>query len=496
MNRTRSKHADSSPASWICNPRRVLTSPAGTLLCGALLLAGCASAPPAEPERTAEPVIERTETAPAPSVVIRDAHGAALDIPTQHADIWERVRAGFGMSRLDSPLVAKHEQWFVNNPEFMTAMMDRASMYLYYIVDEVEKRGLPTEIALLPAIESAFKPYAYSRAKAAGLWQFIPSTGRLYGLKANWWYDGRRDVAEATRAALDYLEKLRDDFDGDWHLALAAYNAGEGKVSRMIEYNRRRGQPTDYEHLKLRAETRNYVPRLLAFVNIVSDPEKYGVRLAHIPNSPYFARIETGSQIDLSVVARLADLDVEELHKINPGFNRRATDPDGPHYLFVPVDKKELVEEALNNLPESERVQYRHHQVARGQTLSAIAQRYHVSVEAIKSTNRLRSNFLRVGQDLVIPVSTGPIRLAVASPARAKAVSAPVRKPSGAKPVIHWVRSGETLWSIAKKYNVLVTELRKWNLLEASDMLRIGQRLKIWLPKMSSTAVGHEPRIS
>jgi membrane-bound lytic murein transglycosylase D len=483
---------DSHSAPWNLPPRRVIST--SSWLFGAVLLAGCASTPPVEPVPVAvEPVAERVRAAPAPTVVIRNADGAALDIP-QHNDIWERVRAGFGMVKLDSPLVAKHEQWFVNNPEFMTAMMDRAGMYLYYIVDEVEKRGMPMEIALLPAIESAFKPYAYSRAKAAGLWQFIPSTGRLYGLKANWWYDGRRDVAEATRAALDYLEKLRDDFEGDWHLALAAYNAGEGKVSRMIEYNRQRGLPTTYEHLKLRAETVNYVPRLLAFVNIVAEPEKYGVTLAHIPNSPYFARIETGSQIDLNVVAKLADLDVEHLHKINPGFNRRTTDPDGPHYLFVPVDKKELIEEALNNLPENERVQYRHHQVARGETLAQIAQRYNVSPSAIQASNRLSGKMLRVGQNLTIPLSDRPISPVLASQLRAKTVAASVRKPSGAKqPVIHRVRSGETLHSIARKYDVLVKQLMDWNLLKTSDVLRIGQRLKIWPPKVSSTAADHEP---
>lgn len=493
MNRIRSKLPDSPLAPWISIPRRASLSP--PLLLGALLLAGCASTPPVEPEQAlVEPTAERAPAAPAPAVVIRSSDGAALDIP-QHGDLWERVRAGFGIPKLDSPLVARHEQWFVNNPEFMTAMLDRAGMYLYYIVDEVEKRGMPMEIALLPAIESAFKPHAHSRAKAAGLWQFIPSTGRLYGLKANWWYDGRRDVEAATQAALNYLEKLRDDFDGDWHLALAAYNAGEGRVSRMIEYNRRRGLPTDYEHLKLRAETVNYVPRLLAFVNIVTEPEKYGVTLAPIPNSPYFARVEVGSQIDLSVVARLADLEVEHLHKINPGFNRRATDPDGPHYLFVPVDKKELIEEALNNLPEEERIQYRHHRVARGETLSRIAQRYHVSVAAIKSTNRLRSNFLRVGQDLVVPMSDRPISPVIAAQSRAKAVTASVRPPSKARPVIHRVRSGETLWSIARKYNVLVQQLRDWNLLEADDVLRIGQQLKIWPTKVSSTVVGHEPTV-
>jgi membrane-bound lytic murein transglycosylase D len=475
------------PSLRYFSPRRRIPSSAALLLAG-LLAAGCASTTAPDAENPAEPAVAR---APAPAVVIRDANGAALG-PAHHADIWARIRAGFAMRKLDGPLVTKHERWFVNNPEFMQAMMERAGMYLYYIVEEIERRGMPMEIALLPAIESAFKPYAYSRARAAGLWQFIPSTGRLYGLKANWWYDGRRDVEAATKAALDYLEKLRDDFQGDWHLALAAYNAGEGKVSRMIEYNRVRGLPTTYEHLKLRAETVNYVPRLQAFVNIVAEPEKYGIRLASIPNKPYFARIETKSQIDLGVVAKLGELDVDHLHKINPGFNRWATDPEGPHYLFVPVDKKELIEEALNNLPENERVQYRHHQVARGETVNQIAKRYGVTHEAVKSANRLAGNSLRVGQKLLIPLSERPINPVLASQTRTKAVVASAKAPRAGQPIIHRVRAGETLYGIARKYNVLVRQLREWNLMQANDVLRLGQKLKIWPGKVPSAAAEHE----
>jgi len=353
--------------------------------------------------------------------------------------------------------------------------MERAGLYLYYIMEEVERRGMPMEIALLPAIESAYKPYAYSRAKAAGLWQFIPSTGRLYGLKANWWYDGRRDVEAATRAALDYLEKLRHDFDGDWHLALAAYNAGEGKVSRMMEYNRRRGLPTAYEHLKLKPETRNYVPRLLAFANIVAAPEQYGVQLAQIPNKPYFARVETGSQIDLGVAAKLAELQVDDLHKINPGHNRWATDPEGPHHLLIPVAKKDAFVAGLNNLPEAERVQWRGHEVRRGDTLLEIARRYGVTVDSIRTSNNLRGNMLRAGQGLIIPVSHRTLTPAV------RRAPEPAPQASG-KPgaVIHYVRVGDTLSGIARRYNVLINQLMQWNLLEPGDVLRLGQKLRIW----------------
>ena len=459
--------------------RRLVSSPVMVLLLGTLFVAGCATAPMGSP--ITEPVVAK-ERSPKQTVVIRGADGQPLYLE-HHPDVWVRIRAGFKMQKLDGPLVAKHEQWFINNPEYMERMLERAGMYLYYIVEEVEKRGMPTEIALLPAIESAYKPYAYSRAKAAGLWQFIPSTGKLYGLKANWWYDGRRDVEAATGAALNYLDKLRNDFNGDWHLALAAYNAGEGKVSRMMEYNRLRGLPTTYEHLKLKSETVNYVPRLLAFVNIVAEPEKYGIQLAAIPNKPYFAKVETKSQIDLGVAAKLAELQVDDLHKINPGHNRWATDPEGPHYLFVPVDKKELLEAALSNLPEDERVQYRRHQVARGETMSQIAKRYRVTPEAVKSANQLKKNSLRVGQDLLIPLSERAISPVIASQTKTKTVAVARVKTSpsrGAQPVIHRVRSGETLYSISRKYNVLVRHLAEWNTMHPGDVLRLGQRLKVW----------------
>jgi membrane-bound lytic murein transglycosylase D len=402
----------------------------------------------------------------------------------KHPDIWSRIRAGFTIDHLDVPRVEAEARWFANNPEYMQRMMERARLYLYYIVEEVDKRGMPMEIALLPAIESAYKPLAYSRARASGLWQFIPSTGRLYGLKANWWYDGRRDVQASTQAALDYLEKLYNDFDGDWHLAIAAYNAGEGKVMRMMKYNARKGKPTDFEYLKLKRETRHYVPKLMAMANIVADPAKYGVILADIPNEPYFARVEAGSQVDLGVVAKLVDLPVDELHMINPGYRRWATDPNGPHHLLVPADKKEALIEGLNNLPDEDRIQWKHHAVKRGETLSEIGRHYGLSVEALRTANNLRSNLLRVGQDLLIPISARPITVAVM-----RTTYKPSSRLAGrSDPVVYRVRRGDTLYSIARRYNVLVNQLTKWNFINAKDILRLGQKLKIW-PNGSPTAL-------
>jgi len=453
-----------------------------------LTLAGCATSSPETAKKAPEPT--PAQAAPAATDINVTASSETVqpesDKPAETkpevaksdaSDIWARLRKGFAMKPLDSPQVEREIKWFVNNPEYMQRMMDRAKLYLYYIADEVEKRGMPMEIALLPAIESAYKPHAYSRARAVGLWQFMPGTGRLYGLKANWWYDGRRDVQASTQAALDYLEKLYNDFDGDWHLTLAAYNAGEGKIARMMKYNERKGKSTDYQYLKLKRETQHYVPKLMAMVSIVADPAKYGVQLASIPDEPYFARVETGSQVDLGVVAKLVDVPVDDLHDINPGYTRWATDPNGPHHLLVPADKKDALIAGLNNLPEEERVQWMHHVVKRGDNLHKIARRYRVTVPVIRTANNLRSNLLRSGQDLLIPISASASAPKVI---RTAYRGSGARAAQRAEPVIHRVRRGDTLSSIARRYDVLVSQIAKWNLMQLDDVLRLGTKLKIW----------------
>lgn len=462
-----------------------------------LATAGCATTSP-ETDQTAKdsastpaaPFVSK-ENSPAPAAVVASKPVSSKPHATfdeeavsNDSDIWARIRAGFSIKPLDSPLVEREARWFANNPEYMARMMDRAKLYLYYIVEEVEKRGMPMEIALLPAIESAYKANAYSRARASGLWQFMPATGRLYGLKANWWYDGRRDVQASTQAALDYLEKLYNDFDGDWHLALAAYNAGEGKVGRMMKYNERKGKSTDYQYLKLKRETQHYVPKLMAMASIVADPAKYGVKLADIPNEPYFARVETGSQVDLGIVAKLVDLSVDDLQDINPGYRRWATDPNGPHHLLVPADKKDALIAGLSNLPAEERIQWQHHEVKRGETLHDIGRRYALDADTLRTANNLRSNLLRVGQDLLIPISARPLTVAAV---RTTYRSSEAHTAKRSEAVIHRVRHGDTLSSIARRYNVLVHQLAKWNFISANGVLRLGQKLKIW-PNGAPTA--------
>ena len=468
-----------------------------------------AAAAPAKPVSTAPGVNFATDAAKSGNPMIAAIQGGAPAAPgatstapvnpASYTNLWDRVRAGFTMPAMDGPLVQRQEQWFADNPEYMENMLNRAHYYLYYIVQEVQKRNMPMEIALLPAIESAYQPHAYSRARAVGLWQFIASTGRLYGLKDNWWYDGRRDIMASTDAALDYLEKLKNDFNGNWQLALAAYNCGEGKVQYEINYNQRHGLPTDYADLKLPRETENYVPKLMAMVHIVSDPSKFGLKFPSIPNSPYFARVNTGTQVDLGVVAKLTDMPVSDLYQINPAYRHWITEPNGPHELLVPADKKEAVLEGLSNLPPSERVQWSHHEVRRGDTLSQIARRYRVPISAIRMSNHLRGNLLRVGQNLLIPESSS--RVADIMPPRPLVAYHHVYHRyhpyhhyyHGGRVVrvVHRVRPGDTLWSIARRYNVYVHQLRRWNLMDANDVLHLGQRLRIWVRSNPAAAMTH-----
>lgn len=409
--------------------------------------------------------------------------GTAAPVPPAPVDLWGRIRNGFKMQVRNDPRVEAELTYFASHPEYMARTVDRAEPYLHYIVQEVEHRGLPSELALLPVIESAFQPFAYSRARAAGIWQFIPSTGSHFGLKQNWWYDGRRDVVASTTAALDYLERLYKQFN-DWELALAAYNAGEGTVQRAINAATRRGQPTDFWNLRLPRETRSYVPRLLAVRALVADPASHGLTLRSLPNEPYLTVVEVGSQIDLKLVAELTALPLDEIYRLNPGFNRWATDPNGPHLLLLPIDKAEPFQLALASLPENRRVRWARHQVARGETLSHIAVRYRTTVEVVKQVNELRGSFLRAGQHLLVPVAqqspAGYVAKADEQSYRSllKAIS---------RAHTHKVRPGDTLWDLARKYDVTPAQIAKWSKMRPSDTLRVGQTLVVAAPSADMT---------
>ena len=401
--------------------------------------------------------------------------------------IWPRVLDGFKIdSDTQHQTLTNEIKWFAKHHEYMQRVMQRAEPFIHYILEEAEKRNLPTELVLLPIVESAYQPFAYSHGRAAGIWQFIPSTGRLYGLKQNWWYDGRRDIYASTQAALQYLENLNKLFKGDWLLALAAYNSGSGTVQRAIKRNKRANKATDFWHLKLPKETRAYVPKLLALKEIIASPEKYSVSLRCIPDAPGFKQVKTNAQIDLALAAELAEIDLKTLYNYNPAFNRWATDPDGPHTLILPVESGEKFEENYSKLPADKHLRWSRHKIKSGETLGHIAQKYNTSVKHLKKVNKIRGNNIREGKYLVIPVSSkNRSSYALSSSQRLKSIQN-TKRGNGTR-VSHIVQNNESFWEISRKYKVNMHKLAKWNGMAIRDPLKQGQKLVIWTNSKQAT---------
>ena len=379
-------------------------------------------------------------------------------------NLWERVRAGFKLPESDPRLTRVHEQAFAKNPAHLQRIVERSRYYLFHIVEEVDKRGMPMEIALLPIIESAFDPRAQSPMKASGIWQFIPSTGRVYGLEQNAWYDGRRDVLQATTAALDYLQYLHAMF-GDWELALAAYNCGEGCVTRA----QARARGKRYTSIQLPSETRNYVPKLVAVRNIIKNPERFGITLQDIADEAYFMQVTLNRPIEARHAATLAEMGLDEFLALNPAFHRRVIYTDARNVLLLPADRVETFQANLNRQDESKRLQT--YAARRGESASSIASKFGVSIAWLKEHNpiKLYRGKVATPQTLVVPV------VAKTAPAQpAKAAQAAAGKPSMRT---HTVRKGDTLARLAKRYKVKVADIRRWN--DNADPLMPGSKLDI-----------------
>jgi membrane-bound lytic murein transglycosylase D len=420
-------------------------------------------------------------SAPLPAVAAGDAASASstglskpsltLDTDLPQRNLWDRIRGGFGMAELNTPLVARHEHWYANQPDYVARMTERARLYLHFIVREVERRGMPMEIALLPMIESAFNPTAYSVSRASGIWQFIPSTGKHFGMQQNWWYDGRRDVISATNGALDYLQALHDEF-GDWELALAAYNCGEHCIERAQARNRKHNRPTDFLSLKLPKETRHYVPKLLAMKHIVANPASFGLVLQDIPNQPYFAAVTPTHHIDVALAAQLAEMPTEEFLALNPGNSRPVILQNDSALILLPADKVDAFESNLE-LHDKPLVSWQAYQSKKGERLDKLAERFDISIEKLRKANGLSSQTkVANGQKLLVPAkdeSAGHEFEAF------NMHLAPTIDDSHL--VQHVVRRGETLSSIARRYHVSVAALRSWN--GNRTMIRPGQRLTI-----------------
>jgi len=382
-------------------------------------------------------------------------------------DVWQRIRSGF---RIDdaaeqNPLVSVHESWFAGRPASVRRLVERSRPYLYHIVEELDRRAMPMEIALLPMIESAFIPTALSPSAASGIWQFIPSTGRLYGLKQDTWYDGRRDFTASTSAALDYLGKLYLDF-GDWQLALAAYNCGEGCVARAIQKNVQQGLPTDYASLSLPNETRHYVPKLLAIRNLIREPGRYGIAIDLLPNQPYFNQVTVHASMDIRSAARLANMSSDEFIALNAAFPRKLIRSDTPVNLLVPVDKADAFQ---RNLETGSWDSWQPYAAQKGERPETIARRFDVSVARLEEHNQfhLKRGKLVRAQTLLVPV-------------KGRGVVAAEAQSSFATPgaIQHVALRGDTLFGVARQYGLSLAQLTETNP-QLDTHLKTGQIIRL-----------------
>jgi membrane-bound lytic murein transglycosylase D len=443
----------------------------------ALAAAGCAHAPvkPAVSE-PAPLTVPMAASAPVPDTSPPEEPAPTVEpVATGYADLFDRVRAGFKIEDVAEHAVDTQLFWFANHPEYLERSFQRSELYLYDIASQIEVRGMPLELALLPMIESAYEPYAYSRARASGLWQFIPGTGSRFGLKQDWWYDGRRDVVESTHAALDYLQYLHDEFNGDWLLAIAAYNCGELTVEHALVVNRAKGRPLDFWSLKLPAETRAYVPKLLAMKRLIADPARYGLAFSKIPNQPLFERVETLGQIDMELAAELAGISSEDLYELNPAFHRWATDPTGPNFLLLPPESVALFRQNNAQLTPAERLPVTRYRVLAGDSVASVAREFNTTIDVIREMNDLPAGKLTLGADLSVPA---PVVLPPKVARAALLVDHPALR-QHRHGHIHVVRRGDSLWAIAHRQGMDVHKLASLNGMEADTPLRAGQHLRL-----------------
>ncbi|MBT5601701.1 MAG: LysM peptidoglycan-binding domain-containing protein [Gammaproteobacteria bacterium] len=428
--------------------------------------------------------IEQTHAVPVPNLNLTEGQASSNEPAAEpwNPDIWSRIRTGF---RLDHHLaerrVKQQLNWFINNPDYLQRVIKRSEPYLYYIVESLSASNMPLELSLLPIVESAFDPFAYSHGRASGLWQFIPSTAHLYGIRIDWWYDGRRDLIDSTSAAIDFLEDLHQHFDGDWELALASYNSGMGMVGKAIRSNKKQLKPANFWYLKLPRETQSYVPKLLALSAIINDPEHYNIQLPSLANQAYLTTVDIKAQIDLALAADLADIDLDRLYRLNPGYNQWATHPDGPHRLVLPVKQAGNFEAHLKQLPDASRVSWKRHIIKTGENLGSIAHQYGVNVSTIKQTNHLSGDMIRAGRTLLIPSAIAE-NYAMSINGRADNREDYYRKRFGTEPTLYRVSAGDSLWSIAMQFNVSIRSLAKWNGIGTNGILPQGKEMKIFIP--------------
>lgn len=421
-----------------------------------------------------------------------------------HKDtVWERLLSLYSLPDIKNPRIDRELYWYLEHPASLAIIQQRAEPYLHHILDEIEAKNIPGELALLPVVESAFVPDAYSKADASGLWQFVPATGKEYGLQQNAWYDGRRDIYASTKAATTYLKELSENFDGDWLLALASYNCGKGRVRKSIERNEYLNLPTDYWSLDLPQETDDYVPRLLAIARLFAHADEYNIHLQHIPNKPYFEVVDIKSPLDLHKAAKLANTPLYAFLKLNPGFSRASTAPEGPHRLLVPAAQAQAFKNNLAMLPYSERVDIKQYNEKRtteprfqdkdqvqtaqlgsdrirtnlaqykvkpGDNLATIAYRNNTTVQSLRKTNHLTSNTVNSGMRLQMPSEAKSNNIPLL---------ASISKPKATNTQVYTVKKGDTFFNISQRFSVTPKDIANWNSATLKTALIPGRKLTI-----------------
>ncbi|SMM98200.1 Membrane-bound lytic murein transglycosylase D precursor [uncultured Candidatus Thioglobus sp.] len=394
-------------------------------------------------------------------------------------NLWHKIANGNTLKPRSSKDIYWHIKWFKEHPDYLTRVTKRAEPYLHLVVKELEAVGLPIELALLPIVESAYYPFSYSHGTASGLWQFIPSTGKLYGLKQNYWVDERRSVIHSTRAAVAYLKNLHTLFKGDWLLAVASYNSGPGRVKKAVKKNLSLGRKADFWNISLPAETRGYVPRLLAVMELIKNPHKYNQTITAVTNAPKLESVYLYSQLDLSLISQWTGLDLDEIYKFNPDLNRWATPDTSRYELLLPINKVAAFKKAHAGYPQQKQLNYKHYKIKSGDSLYKLAKKFNSSVDYIKSINHLKGIKIKHGDTIIIPSPKKASDYYSLSTEQRKLQRFNAKKYG--KKIIHKVVKGESLWLISNRYSVPSDSIIKWNhLSNATKGLQIGQVLIIW----------------
>ena len=404
---------------------------------------------------------------------------------SEDKDLWKVIANQQEIRVDDNSRVQSHINWITQRPDYLASISKRAQPFLYLVVSEVENERLPIEIALLPIVESDYYPFSYSHGTATGIWQFIPSTGRMYGLEEDWWHEDRRDVLASTKAALHYLKDLNQMFEGDWLLSIAAYNAGPGRVQRAIDKNIKQGKKTDYWSLDLPKETEKYVPKLLAIAKVLKDPARYNQKLLSIENKPYLEPIKLESQFDLALIAQWTNLSIDEIYSFNPGLKRWATPEALPYTILLPIDVVGDFKEVLSNQKNRPKVSWTRYKVKEGDSLGVIAQNFNTTIHQIQSVNEIKGNLIRANSYLIVPLARESEDYYSLSDDQREESRLNASKNS--EKLIYKVVSGDSLWKISQDFSVTVNELVRWNKIVPTAPLSIGKELVILIDDKEKT---------